>query len=59
MPGYENRLSADANGNQLAGEVVLSKAGAKEQHIPFSAQLGREYRFFAHPMVDAPDVSGR
>ena len=59
MPGYENRLSADAKGDQLAGEVVLSKAGAKEQHIPFHAQLGQKYRFFEHPMIDAPDVSGR
>jgi thiol-disulfide isomerase/thioredoxin len=59
MPGYENRLSADAKGNKLAGEVVLSKPGAKEQHIPFSAQLGQEYRFFEHPAADTPDLSGR
>src|SRR5580693_7254668 len=32
MPGYENRLDADAHGDQLTGEVVLSKSGAKEQH---------------------------
>jgi len=59
MPGYENRLSADANGSRLVGEVVLSKAGAKEQHIPFHAQLGQKYRFFEKPSGDAARVSGR
>jgi thiol-disulfide isomerase/thioredoxin len=59
MPGYENRLSADANGNQLVGEVVLSKSGAKEQHIPFHAQLGQKYRFFEKPAGNALNVSGR
>jgi thiol-disulfide isomerase/thioredoxin len=59
MPGYENRLAADAQGDQLAGEVVLSKSGGKEQHIALRAQLGRDYRFFEKPMGDAADVSGR
>jgi thiol-disulfide isomerase/thioredoxin len=59
MPGYENRLSADAKGDQLAGEVVLSKPGAKEQHIPFHAQLGEHYRFFEKPAGDGLNVSGR
>jgi hypothetical protein len=59
MPGYENRLRADAKGDRLAGEVVLSKSGAKEQHIPFSAQLGQDYRFFDKPAGDTADVSGR
>jgi thiol-disulfide isomerase/thioredoxin len=59
MPGYENRLSADAKGDRLVGEVVLSKSGAKEQHIPFHAQQGQEYRFFEKTAANAPDVSGR
>jgi len=59
MPGYENRLSADAKGDQLVGEVVLSKSGAKEQHIPFHAQLGQKYRFFAAPAAGALNVAGR
>lgn len=58
MPGYENRLTADAEGDQLVGEVVLSKAGATQQHIVLRAQLGRDYRFFAEPANDAADVSG-
>jgi peroxiredoxin len=59
MPGYENRLSADAKGGELVGEVVLSKSGAKEQHIPFHAQLGQDFRFFDKPAAASLDVSGR
>src|SRR5579863_9445338 len=39
MPGYENRLIADAKDGGLLGEVVLSKAGGIEQHIRLHAQL--------------------
>jgi thiol-disulfide isomerase/thioredoxin len=59
MPGYENRLSADASGDQLTGEVVLSKSGAKEQHIALHAERGRHYRFFDKPASGNADVSGR
>jgi hypothetical protein len=58
MPGYENRLT-DANGDQLTGEVVLSKSGAKEQHIVLHAERGRDYRFFDKPTEGNADVSGR
>jgi hypothetical protein len=58
MPGYENRLSADMQGDRLVGEVVLSKSGGTQQHIPLRAQLGRRYRFFATARA-AVDVSGR
>src|SRR5271167_1594875 len=34
MPGYETRLSADAAGDQLHGELYLDKLGGKDQHIP-------------------------
>src|ERR1700720_1357064 len=37
MPGYENHLTADAKGGQLLGEVVLTKSGGKQQHIPLHA----------------------
>ncbi len=63
MPGYENRLIADAAGDTLKGEIVLSKADAKQQHVPLQAQLGQSYRFYA-PAAAAPgapaptDVSG-
>ncbi len=60
MPGYENRLSADADGDRLVGEVVLSKSGARQQVIPLHAQLGYDYRFFsASPANTAADLSGR
>ncbi len=46
MPGYENRLTADATPDGLQGEVVISKPGAQEQHIPMHAQFNQTYRFF-------------
>jgi thiol-disulfide isomerase/thioredoxin len=59
MPGYENRLTADASGEQLAGEVFLDKLAGKNQHIPLKAQWGRTYRFFETSASDNADVSGR
>jgi thiol-disulfide isomerase/thioredoxin len=59
MPGYENRLTADASGGQLSGEVVLDKLNAKNQHVPLKAQLGQTYRFFESSASDNADVSGR
>ena len=52
MPGYENRLVADAKDGRLLGEVVLVKAGGKQQHIPLHAQLGQAYRFFEKAASD-------
>ncbi len=59
MPGYENRLTADAEGGQLRGEVVLNKLGGKDQHIPLRAQLGQPYRFFPPSAGEVPNVAGR
>ena len=59
MPGYENRLTADAKGGQLQGEVVLSKPGGKDQHLPLRAQFEQTYRFFPQPSAASTDVSGR
>ena len=59
MPGYENRLTADAKGGQLEGEVVLSKPGGKDQHLPLRAQFEQTYRFFPQPSGAMVDVSGR
>jgi peroxiredoxin len=59
MPGYETRLSADAKGDQLSGEVYLDKLGGKDQHIPLRATLGEGYRFFANPAAERADMSGR
>ena len=59
MPGYENRLIADAEGDELRGEVVLVKLAGKQQHIPLHAQRGREFRFFESVPPGGADVSGR
>ena len=59
MPGYETRLTADAVGDQLHGEVYLDKLGGKDQHIPLKATLGEGYRFFANPAGNHADMSGR
>jgi len=59
MPGYENRLTADAKGGELKGEIVLDKLGGKDQHIPLRAQFERRYRFFPQPSGGNADVSGR
>jgi peroxiredoxin len=59
MPGYENRLTADAKGGQLEGEVIVSKLAGKDQHLPLRAQFEQTYRFFPQPSGASADVSGR
>lgn len=59
MPAFGNRLTARRKQNRLEGEVVLVKAGGKEQHIPLVAAPGESYRFFEDPHTDNADVSGR
>src|ERR1700682_2490380 len=59
MPGYENRLTANAEGEQLRGEVVLDKLGGKDQHIPVVAQFDQHYRFFPQSAGAFPNVAGR
>jgi peroxiredoxin len=59
MPGYLNRLTADAQGERLKGELVISKPAGKDQHLPLSAQFKQTYRFFPQSSASAVDVSGR
>jgi thiol-disulfide isomerase/thioredoxin len=59
MPGYLNRLTADASGDELRGEIFLDKLGGKNQHIPLRATWGESYRFFPAPASDNADLSGR
>jgi peroxiredoxin len=59
MPGYETRLTADASGDQLQGEIFLDKLRGKDQHIPLHATLGERYRFFAGAAAPSADLSGR
>ncbi|HEY2686305.1 MAG TPA: TlpA disulfide reductase family protein [Steroidobacteraceae bacterium] len=53
MPGYENKITADAAGDTLSGELALSKLNGNDQHIPLTAKLGANYRFF--PVAPAGD----
>jgi thiol-disulfide isomerase/thioredoxin len=59
MPGYANRLSAVAQGDELQGEVVLDKLGGKDQHIPLHGRIAQPYRFFPAPAARPASVSGR
>ena len=59
MPGYENRLTAEAKGDRIEGELVLDKLGGKDQHIPLRAQFHQTYRFFPHSSPGRADLSGR
>lgn len=59
MPGYENRITAKAEGTGLRGELLLVKLGGNNQVIPFRAQRGVTHRFFATPAGSAEDVAGR
>jgi len=66
MPGYENRIEAQREGDRLTGRLLMIKAKGVVQEIPFSAQWGQDWRFAA-PATDADlaraatpaDVSGR
>jgi thiol-disulfide isomerase/thioredoxin len=59
MPGYENRLTAVAQGDELRGELVLDKLGGKNQHIPLVAHFDQHYRFFPQSAGEFPNVAGR
>lgn len=59
MPGYENRITATADGTRLQGELLLVKRGGNNQVIPFSAEHGAIHRFFATPTASTADLSGR
>lgn len=59
MPGYLNRLTAGAKGDQLQGEVVLNRLGGNDQHLPLHAQYQQTYRFFPQASATVADVSGR
>jgi thiol-disulfide isomerase/thioredoxin len=59
MPAFGNTLSAAIGGHELKGTVVLVKKDGKEQVIPFAAEHGVEYRFFARSTTDNADLAGR
>jgi hypothetical protein len=59
MPGSGNALSAEIRGKRLHGEVSLLRAGGERQVLPFRAEAGQLWRFFAQPATDNADVAGR
>lgn len=59
MPGFMNRISADARDGTLRGELERTRPGAELQRIPLVATRGDTYRFFAQPQAHAANVAGR
>ncbi len=59
FPGYENSLRTSFDRKGMNGTVTLIKSGGVEQHIPFTAELGEQYRFFKQPQTDNFKVAGR
>jgi hypothetical protein len=59
LPGSGNLLNATISGGALRGEVTFLRAGGRKEMLGFKADLGRTWRFFADPITDNADVSGR
>jgi peroxiredoxin len=59
MPGFANRLVADADGDTLRGEVDIERLGGKHVHIPLVMEHGKRYRFFADARPGSARVAGR
>jgi len=59
MPGFENRLTADAREGGLKGEMVISKPNGKDQHLPLTAGIQQTYRFFPQTSPGNANVAGR
>lgn len=58
--GFNNRIDATFDGDVLEGTLTLVKLHGEEQHIPFRAVHGENYRFFADEAGGAPpSVAGR
>ena len=45
MPGFENRIVATLEGDQLRGTLTMIKAKGAHQQIPFAATYGQNWRF--------------
>lgn len=53
MPGYENRIEAEIDGDTLRGNLLMVKAKGADQRIAFSARHGERHRFSPSNPVDA------
>ena len=59
MPGYDHRIEAQIAGNVLRGTLIQARPRGEEQRLPFVAQFGQTWRFFAKPAEAATNISGR
>jgi peroxiredoxin len=58
FPSYSSRLTARLTAGVLRGEIELVRPGRRHR-LPFTAQAGATYRFFAEPDAQAADFGGR
>jgi len=62
MPGFENRIVAKLDGDQLRGTLTMIKAKGAHQQIPFTAKFGETWRFSREAAATATtpvNVTGR
>jgi hypothetical protein len=59
MLDHENTLSVEIRGKRLHGELSSLPASGERQVLPFRAEQGQLWRFFAQPLTDNADVAGR
>lgn len=59
LPGRGARLEARVDGERLLGEIRATGDGGPASSLPFEAQFGATWRFYAEPRSDNADVSGR
>ena len=59
MPGFQNRIVADADGVTLRGQLERTRPGGELQRIPLQARRDQHYRFFAVADRHPASVAGR
>ena len=59
MPGFANRLVADADADGLHGEVDIERLGGKHAHIALRMECGKHPLFFAPSPPGFARVAGR
>lgn len=59
MPGYENRIVADATPQGLSGHASMLRPGGKFVQLPFKATLGKSYRFLSNATPGETPIAGR
>ncbi|MBT8135681.1 MAG: TlpA family protein disulfide reductase [Gammaproteobacteria bacterium] len=59
LPAFNTRIDARRDGAGFSGTLTLVKRAGKQQHIPFVARPGEEYRFLRVQPESYVDVDGR